>query len=66
MQELDLENVIVEYAYTGITGQIYHPTIKNGKWYINPLNGPVTFYDVVYLCRIPDDDALMLRLKYGG
>lgn len=66
MLELDSENMMVEYTFEGITGEKYHPTIKNGKWYVIPMGGPVTFYDVVYLCRIPDEDALMLRLKYGG
>ena len=66
MQEVDSEVIMEEYTFTGISGQQYHPTIKDGKWYVTPMGGPVRFLDVVYLCRIPEDDAFMLRLKYGG
>lgn len=64
MQETEI--VIEEYTFTGISGGKYHPTIKDGKWYVNPMGGPVRFLDVVYLCRIPEDEAFVLRLKCGG
>ena len=66
MQELDSGNVMIEYTFTGLTGNEYHPFIKDGKWYVSPMAGPVSFFDVVYLCKIPDEEALMMRLKYGG
>ncbi len=57
---------LTEYVYTGITGAIYHPTFKDGKWYLGGLYSDLTFYDIIYLCEIPDDEALILKLKYGG
>ena len=66
MQEVNYEVVIENYTFTAISGKQYHPTIKDGKWYVSPMAGPVTFFDVVYLCNIPDDEAFILRLKYGG
>ena len=53
-----------EYTYTGLTGNVYHPYFDNGNWYVIPHN-PTTFLNMVYLCRIPDEDALLLKLKYG-
>jgi len=62
----ETEVVMEEYTFNGISGEKYHPTIKDGKWYVNPMAGPVRFLDVVYLCRIPEDEATILKLKYGG
>lgn len=57
---------LTEYDYTGVTGAIYHPVFKDSKWQLNGIDYTYSFYDIVYLCRIPDDEALILKLKYGG
>lgn len=57
---------LTEYAYTGISGEVYHPSFKDGKWQLCGINYDYSFYDIIYLCRIPDDEALILKLKYGG
>ena len=53
------------YKYTGITGQVYTPFVENGRWYVLP-NQPISFLHFVYLCGVPDDEALLLKLKYGA
>ena len=55
---------ITECSYTGITGAVYTPYVQDGKWYVVP-HHPVSFLHFVYLCCIPDDEAVMLKLKYG-
>jgi len=45
-------------------GSSYHPYISNGVWCLITSERP--FLDIVYMCRIPDDEAVMLKLKYGG
>ena len=56
---------ILECKYTGITGMVYTPYVRDGKWYVIP-NHPVSFLQFVYLCNVPDDEALILKLKYGS
>ena len=61
--------VVSQYHYVGLTGTKYHPVFNKGKWYLGGLSGQyndLSFYDIVYMCKIPDDEALMLRLRYGG
>lgn len=53
-----------EYPYVGITGHIYHPYFYKNNWYII-YDRPVSFYHMVCLCHIPEDEALILKLKYG-
>lgn len=55
--------VLDEYKFIGLTGQVYHPRVAASQW---ALILPCSFYDVVYWCNIPDDEALILKLKYGG
>jgi hypothetical protein len=57
------ETVLSEYKFTGLSGDTYHPRVQNGQW---ALILPCSFYDIVYWCNIPDDEALILKLKYGG
>jgi hypothetical protein len=63
MQEQN--TVLKEYSYTSITDQIYHPIFKNGVWYLVGAE-PRNLDNIAYLCNIPDDDAVFLKLKYGG
>lgn len=53
-----------EYIYTGITGVQYTPHIINGRWFVIPYR-ECTFLEFVYLCRVPDEEAVVLKLKYG-
>lgn len=52
------------YKYTGLTGHTYTPYIKDGRWYVIP-HRECTFLEFVYLCRVPDEEAVILKLKYG-
>jgi len=55
---------IKEYPYVGITGTVYYPYFYKNKWFL--VSGrEVSFYHLVYLCQIPDDEALILKLKFG-
>jgi hypothetical protein len=62
---MDKEIVLMDYTYTGITGGRYHPSYKEGKWYLMPGSAPVSFLWIVTLCNIPEDEALIIKLKYG-
>lgn len=53
-----------EYSYVGLTGHHYIPHIINGKWYVIP-HRECTFLEFVYLCKVPDEEATILKLKYG-
>jgi len=55
-----------EYSFKGLSGQTYHPSIKDGRWYLLPGAHPTDFLIVVWKCNIPDDEAMLLKLKYGG
>lgn len=59
------EIVLTEYKFVSITGSVYHPTFKNGKWYL--VGGlPRKLDNIAYLCDISVEDAVFLKLKYGG
>jgi len=60
-----MKEIIEECKYTGITGLVYTPYVQDGKWYVIP-GYPVSFLHFVYLCNVPDDEALILKLKYGS
>ena len=60
------ETVLKEYSYTAISGTTYHPVRKNSRWYIVDRACPRTIFDIAYLCKIPEDEVLILKLKYGG
>jgi hypothetical protein len=59
------KEVLTEYSYTGITGNVYHPEFVNGHWYLPP-TVKVSFWHMLYLCNVPEDEALILKLKYSG
>ena len=57
--------VLTEYKFVSITGNTYHPYFANSKWYL--VGGlPRKLDNIAYLCDIPEDEILMLKLKYGG
>ena len=64
MQET--ETILTEYSYKAISGTVYHPVVKNNKWYIINDQFSRTFFEILYLCNISDEDAVALKLKYGG
>jgi hypothetical protein len=55
-----------DYPYVGITGTVYYPFFKNGKWWIIPRGYEYTIDRVGHLCNIPYDELTFLKLKYGG
>lgn len=57
--------VLTEYSHEGISGTIYHPCVTDGIWSLGYLSH-ISLYDVALLCLIPDDEVLLLKLKYGG
>jgi len=59
------EMVLTEYSFVSITKTVYHPTFKNGKWYLVGML-PRKLDNIAYLCKIPDEEAVFLKLKYGG
>ena len=59
------ETVLTEYSFTSITENVYHPTFSNGTWYLIG-KFPRSLKNVAYLCNIPDDEIVLLKLKYGG
>lgn len=56
--------ILHEYVYIGLTGTQYTPYVEDGVWYILPYI-PTTFWNLVLKCNIPDEEATLLRLKYG-
>jgi hypothetical protein len=52
-----------QYPYVGLSGDVYHPYTENGKWYIVP-HREVSLERLAILCRIPEDEAVFLKLKY--
>ena len=56
---------IEECKYTGITGEIYTPYVQGNQWYVVP-GYPVSFLHFIYLCGVPEDEAIILKLKYGS
>lgn len=59
------EIILKEYSFVSITDTVYHPRFCNGKWYL--VGGlPRKLDNIAYLCDIPVEDAVFLKLKYGG
>lgn len=63
-----MSNVIYldEYPFKGFNGTVYYPYFKNGYWYLISEWHPVNFLNLITLCDIPHDEAIVLKLKYGG
>jgi hypothetical protein len=55
-----------EYEYIGISGYHYAPSYRNGGWYLTADTMRYTLAQIVHLCSIPPDEAIMLALKYGS
>ena len=55
-----------EYTFTAMSGKSYHPIFKNSKWYIVNRMFSYSLLDIAHLCSIPDDELIILKLKYGG
>ena len=64
MTHIDNRVVLTEYSYTGLTGNVYHPYLINGKWRL--ILGYYSFEEIAVMCNIPEDDAVFLKLKYAG
>ena len=55
-----------EYTFTAISGNIYNPIFKNNKWYIVNTMFDYSLSDIAQLCQIPNDEVVILKLKYVG
>ena len=59
------ETVLYEYSFVGLSSSTYYPSFRNGKWYlVGDLARPLS--QIVALCNISEDEAVILKLKYGG
>lgn len=54
-----------QYPYTSITGTTYTPYLLDGRWFVVP-GLQVSFLHFVYLCKIPEDEAILLKLTHSG
>ena len=52
------------YYYISRSGMKHVPYIEDGKWYLGDCE--ISFLNLMALCRIPDEDAVTIRLTYGG
>lgn len=53
-----------EYKFSGISGNVYNPYYCRNQWFVIP-GRPVSFLHMIYLCNIPEDEAIMLKLRFG-
>jgi hypothetical protein len=54
-----------EYYCQNSVGDTFHPMVDfSGNWTIN--GDKTTLTEIIKLCNIPEDEALMLKLRYGG
>jgi len=58
-----MQEYIEECKYTGITGMVYTPYVQDNL--VIP-GCPVSFLQFVYLCNVSDEEATILKLKYGS
>lgn len=59
------EVIFTEYPYLGISGKVYYPTFESGVWWLINSSLPMPLYSIAIFCGIPEEDVLMLKLKYG-
>lgn len=58
--------IFKEYSYSGLSGYSYHPSFYNGMWYLSPLPFARSLEEIALLCKMTEDEAVFLKLKYGG
>lgn len=61
---MDRRKYLEDYTYIGITGLTYTPYIEDGRCYLVP-GQIVSFWHFVRLCNVPDDEAMLIKLKYN-
>lgn len=65
---------LLQYSYVGLTGEEYFPAHIDGKWTLQMFNSPeniritnnITLSRIGKLCNIPEEELLILKLRYGG
>ena len=65
---IDEDSVIFpEYMYKSISGNKYAPVFdkKRVRWWLVTRNNVLPFSTIAMLCDIPDEDATLLKLRYG-
>ena len=57
-----------EYTYISLSGYYYSPVFNTqGEYWTLVTSGNIMpFEKIALLCNIPPDDAVMLKLRYGG
>jgi len=58
--------VLTEYCLIGVSGTEYHPTYNHGGWVLNNSLYSYTLTQLGVLFDIPDDEMIILKLKYGS
>ena len=64
MQEQEI--VLNEYEYIAVTDTVYHPRVRGGKWYLISDQYCLSFEKIVEIFDIPEDEQIIIKLKYGG
>ena len=59
--------IIYEYNFVS-NDCIYFPVFTHGRWYLVGAAGkmPQSLSNVAHLCKIPPEDVVVLKLKYGA
>jgi hypothetical protein len=52
-----------QYAIESANGVEFIPYFKNGQWYIN--GDEITLATLSRICKIPEDEVILLCLAYG-
>ena len=62
---MDRVYITEDYKWEGVTGYCYTPYVEDGKWYlVGRLDH--SFDSIVHMLGIPEDEAIVMKLKYGG
>jgi hypothetical protein len=59
------EIILYEYKFIGISGYVYYPKYRNGKW-CPDIHNECTLVEIASIFDIPEDDLIILKLRYGG
>ena len=62
---MDSDSVFLPYyPYRGISGTMYCACFRKDKWFLG--SAEVTLTELGKLCNIPEEELILLKLKYGG
>ena len=55
-----------DYSWEGITGKTYNPSFYNGGWHLVSNGHSIPIKIIGAMCNIPEDELLILMLRYGS